>query len=111
MNSCGLSGQQIPHRPDRVGHASGHAGRHPDGCVHPDKVVPRYPETHAGFVIVQLAAMRVRPADVTAEMGTNTKVQSFDMACTDEARLGLSAPDAWKSPRTRLMALIQSGPR
>jgi hypothetical protein len=92
-------GQQVPHCPDRIGNARAIQGVHSDRTVHPDKVVPLNPQADAGFVIRQLAAVGVRPANVTAKMGANAKVEAFDMTGADKTRLGMSAPDTWDSPR------------
>ena len=74
-------------------------GRHPNGCVHPNEVIPRNPERYACLVIRQLAAVCVGSAHEAAKMHSDAEVQSFDMASADKTRLGVSASDTWDRTR------------
>jgi hypothetical protein len=50
-----------------IGYPRCHCGRHTNRGIHAAQVVPCNPERDAGFVIRQLAAVRVRPAHEAAQ--------------------------------------------
>ena len=68
--------QQVPHRPDRVRDSSRHAGVFLTPVFTLTKL---YHATQSAtrFVILQLAAMRVRSAGVAAKVHTDSQVESF----------------------------------
>lgn len=64
-NPCGRQIRQNCHQKTESSFSED-AGHHSDRSVHSDEVIPCDPKGHTRLVIRQLAAVRIRPANVAA---------------------------------------------